>query len=483
MDTGPEPSSITEIPLGQSLGVRGLEATDDAVWVTSQFDEQLYRVDPTSNRIVDTFSIPSHVEGIRAAGGWLWLSRYEPNEVIRVDPATGALIDRLGFDSQPNLASDGERLWAIADSGGASLVIEIDPSTATKVDEIRLDAPPGFAAVDGDSLWVANAGAATVTRVDLVEGRMASVIDVPGDPRSVVAAAGAIWVAVNSADSEQTGSVVRIDPANDEVTASVATGRWIHSLAASGDAIWATNFTDGTVSVIDAASATVDATAPIGNRPGGVAVSADSVWLTPHRRNVLLRIDPMQPLEQAAIPDVARTVEVDTGDTYVRCSGMGSPTIVLPGNKGEGAAWAVAEARLSRHRRVCAYEPVGIADPADAERAGPAAAAANDLAVTLEAIGEPGPFVVIGEWGDALDAQMFAFAHRDVVAGLVLVNPISSDLPRTCSNAVAGRRPRPDGSGATRPARDETAGREQRSGGRTWRAGRPTARRSERFIA
>ena len=65
---------------------------EDAVWVTSQFDEELYRVDPTTNRVVDTFSIPDHIEGVRAVGGWLWLRGYEPNEVIRVDPVTGALI-------------------------------------------------------------------------------------------------------------------------------------------------------------------------------------------------------------------------------------------------------------------------------------------------------------------------------------------------------------------------------------------------------
>jgi YVTN family beta-propeller protein len=427
VDIGPESSSITEIPIGQSFGVRGLEVTDDAIWVTSQFDEELYRVDPTNNRVVDTFSIPSHVEGVRLVEGWLWLSRYEPDELIRVDPTTGALIDRLGFDSEPNLASDGQRLWVIAERDGVSEVIEIDPDTATEIAEIQLGAPPGFATVDDDSLWVANLGATTVTRVDIGARRVSAVIDVGGEPRSVVAAAGSIWVAVNSTGSEQTGAVVRIDPRTDQVTASVVTGRWTHSLAAGADAIWATNFLDGTVSVIDPRSATVAATSPIGNRPGGVAVGAGSVWLTPHRRNVLLRIDPAKPLEAAAMADIARNVDVGRATTYIRCSGTGDPTVVLPGNKGEGAAWAVVEARLSRLTRVCAYEPVGVADPAQAELAGPATTAADDLALSLDAIGESGPLVVVGEWADALDAQMFAATHRDVVVGLVLVNGMSSD--------------------------------------------------------
>ena len=426
-DTRSAPSSITEIPIGHSFGVRGLDVTEDAVWVTSQFDEELYRVDPTTDRIVDTFSIPDHIEGVRAVGGWLWLSRYEPNEVIRVDPATGALIDRLGFGSQPNIASDGERLWVIAERGGESQVVEIDPNTAAEIGEIPLGAPPGFATIDGDSLWVANLGTTTVSRVDLAEGRVAAVIDVGAEPRSVVVAAGSIWVAVNKTGTEQSGSVVRIDPTTAEVTASVVTGRWIHSLAAGDDAVWATNFLDGTISVIDARSAVVVATSPIGNRPGGVATGHGSVWLTLHRRNVLLRIDPTKPLEAAAVPDVARTIDVRTGTTYVRCSGSGSPTVVLEGNSSDGAPWAVVEARLSRTTRVCAYEPVGVADPADAGLAGPAATVADDLTETLDMIGERGPFVVIGEWTGGLDAQMFAATHRDEVVGLVLVNGMSSD--------------------------------------------------------
>lgn len=427
VDIGPAPSNITEIRIGRAFGVRGLDVTDDAVWVTSQFDEELYRVDPMTNQVVDTFSIPSHIEGVRAVGSWVWLSRYEPNELIRVDPTTGALIDRLGFGSQPNLATDGERLWVVAERDGTSKVIEIDPNTTTEIGEIPLEAPPGFATVDGDSLWVANMGATTVSRVDLAKGRVATVIDVGGEPRGVVAAAGSIWVAVNVTGGKQTGSVVRIDPTTADVTASVVTGRWIHSLAANDDEIWATNFLDGTVAVIDARSGNLVATSPIGNRPGGVAAGHGSMWLTPHRRNVLLRIDPTKPIEVAAVPDLERSIALPAGTSFVRCSGSGSPTVVLPGNKSEGAAWAIVEARLSRITRVCAYEPVGIADQNEAALVGPAASAARDLAATLDTIDESGPFVIVGEGADGLDAQMFAATHRDDVVGLVLVNGMSAD--------------------------------------------------------
>jgi YVTN family beta-propeller protein len=187
----------------------------------------------------------------------------------------------------------------------------------------------------------------------------------------MVATAGAIFVAANAAGPEPTGAVVRIDPSTNQVTTSLTTGRWVHSLAADGALIWATNFRDGTLSVIDAQRPEVVATTPIGNRPGGVAIGDGSLWVTPHRRNSLLRLDPSVNLEAAAAPDVARTIDVESGTVYLRCSGDGSPTAIIPGNTGEGPAWAVVEARLSRTTRVCAYEPVGIADPAEIGRAAP----------------------------------------------------------------------------------------------------------------
>lgn len=425
VDVGPTRSGAVEIPVGHRYGVRGLDVADDAVWVTSQFDEELYRIDPATNRVVATFPIPSHVEGVRDVAGWLWLSRYEPNELVKVDPTSGAVIDRLSFDSQPNLASDGERLWVVADRNGEATVVEIDPVTTVVIGELPLDGPSGFALADGDDLWVANMGGTTVSRVDVVESRVTSVIDVGGEPRGIVAASGSIWVAVNQAGVDRAGSIVRLDPESEQVIASITTGRFVHSLAAVGDQIWATNFLDGTVSVIDSRSGELVASSPIGNRPGGVAAGHGSVWLTPHRRNVLLRIDPASSLEEAAAPDLARAVVLDDGLSYIRCSGSGRPTVVVPGNVGEGAPWTVVEARVARVTRVCAYEPIGVADPA--ERARPAASAADDLATTLATVGEVGPFVIVGEAAGALDARMFAGTHSDLVAGVLLVNGVSAD--------------------------------------------------------
>ena len=333
------------------------------------------------------------------------------------------------FDSQPALVADGDALWAIADRESAGRAFQIDPGTATVTAEIPLDGPAGFAAISGNSLWVAHHGTSLVSRVDLEQRRVSNVIDVGGEPRAVVATDGAVWVGVNGAGVEAAGWVARIDPSTARVTATIATGRGIHSLAATGTALWVTNQRDGTVSVIDTGTARLVATSPIGDAPGGLAVGHDSVWLVPHRDVVVLRIDPSMPLEAASRPDIARAVDVSSGTMYLRCSGVGSPTVVLEADGSYGAgSWAVVEARLARHTRVCSSDRVGVADPDEAGQAGSAATVARDLRDALAQIGEHGPFVMVGRGLGGLYAQMFTATYDEQVVGLVLVNAVSADF-------------------------------------------------------
>jgi YVTN family beta-propeller protein len=57
-------------------------------------------------------------------------------------------------------------------------------------------APLGVAAGAG-SLWVANSGDGTVTRIDPVSGRVVETIAVGGSPNGIAAVGDEIWVTVD----------------------------------------------------------------------------------------------------------------------------------------------------------------------------------------------------------------------------------------------------------------------------------------------
>lgn len=413
VEMGPDPSAITEIPLGTQPGVRGLAVTDDAVWVTSVFDERLFRIDPVTNRVVATTAIPSHVEGMAPFGGALWMSRYEPNEVVRVDPETGEVGPHVPFDSQPNIVTDGSTLWVVAEYEGSSALVEIDPATGAVVDVMDLPASPGFSRYADGAVWISDLDSASVTRVDLAT-REATVIDVGGAPRGLAVADGTIWVGVNDdSDVAAPGELVRIDAATGEVTARTPVGRFANGVATGFGAVWVTNFEDGTLTVVDAATADVIGITPIGDRPGAVVAAHGSIWLTPHRRDALVRLDPSRPLEDAARHDTVEAVDVEAGTVVVACSGAGSPTVVLLAFDGIASHWAVTEARLTHRTRVCTIDQ----DRAQA----PVAQSAADALDALAAAGESGPFLVVGESAEALEAMSAAMAGDDDLAGLLQV--------------------------------------------------------------
>jgi virginiamycin B lyase len=83
------------------------------------------------------------------------------------------------------------------------------------------------------SVWVANSGANTVSRVDPATGKVAATIGVGKEPEAIIAGNGSLWVA------NVTGtSLSRIDPASNRVVATIRLDRSPGMLAAGEGVIW-----------------------------------------------------------------------------------------------------------------------------------------------------------------------------------------------------------------------------------------------------
>ena len=149
--------------------------------------------------------------------------------------------------------------------------------------------------------------------------------------------------------------------------------------------------------------------------------------------------------------DVARAVDIGGGRSiFLTCSGTGSPTVVLVSGLGEradnwslttdpGTATQAVFPRTATVTRVCAYDRPGTetttaagrqesrSTPVPQPTSGTQAAA--DLNAMLAASGEPGPYVLVGHSYGGDIVRLYAAAHPTQVAGLVLVDALSEDLP------------------------------------------------------
>ena len=129
------------------------------------------------------------------------------------------------------------------------------------------------------------------------------------------------------------------------------------------------------------------------------------------------------PSASGATEAVDGVIDIGGGRTlYVRCTGSGSPTVILEGgDEDTSGSYAFAEATLADVTRTCVY------DRANLGRSGPAPGprGLEDLVSDLERLVEvaaiPSPYVLVGTSGGGYITIGYAVEHPDLVAGMVFV--------------------------------------------------------------
>jgi hypothetical protein len=107
---------------------------------------------------------------------------------------------------------------------------------------------------------------------------------------------------------------------------------------------------------------------------------------------------------------------------YLRCSGDGSPTVILEGGDEDTSdSYRFAEAELAAVTRTCVYDRanLGRSGPADGPRG--LTDLVGDLEALLTTADVGGPYVLVGTSGGGYISAGFAVAHPDDVAGMVFV--------------------------------------------------------------
>ncbi|HET6261080.1 MAG TPA: alpha/beta hydrolase, partial [Chloroflexia bacterium] len=145
--------------------------------------------------------------------------------------------------------------------------------------------------------------------------------------------------------------------------------------------------------------------------------------------------------------DFAGLVDIGGGrQMYMECSGTGSPTVVLVSGLRDAAdIWSMSSAgegaptvfpEVANFTRVCAYDRPGTGvggespSPSDpVSQPTTAQDAVADLHALLSAAEQPGPYVLVGQSYGGPIIRLYASAHPADVAGLVLVDALSEDLP------------------------------------------------------
>jgi pimeloyl-ACP methyl ester carboxylesterase len=116
---------------------------------------------------------------------------------------------------------------------------------------------------------------------------------------------------------------------------------------------------------------------------------------------------------------------------YLDCVGSGSPTVVLEaGFGGSTGNWRDVQPKIRRMTRTCSYDRAGLGNSIALPGVHDAGDEIDDLHRLLDAAGIRPPYVLVGHSYGGLLVRLFAKAHPDETAGVVLVDAVGPDATR-----------------------------------------------------
>jgi DNA-binding beta-propeller fold protein YncE len=286
-DDGPEVSA----PVAIGTPPLRLDAGPKAVWVTSEKDGTVTRLDPETGEVVGSpHKVEKGVAGVAVGGKWTWVTNPRQGRLLRLDPFSGKVLKRIPLPGEPGpIALGGQRVWVADEDGRGITAVNAEAGEFAPQGRGLPPQAPGLRLAWGaESLWATVADANVVRRIAPTTFATSDPIRVGGGPAGVTVAGGYVWVA-----SSRAGVVSKLDPLSLQVVERIKVEGHPGGIDGGTSAVWVADREEDAVRKIDLESGTVEgAPIEVGPEPGAVAVGGDAVWVANNGDGTVTRIEP-----------------------------------------------------------------------------------------------------------------------------------------------------------------------------------------------
>jgi hypothetical protein len=192
------------LPVAPAGPEGGITTSDDGVWMVTDKNGTLLRIDPSTNTVRQKISIPPGSFNPLFSDGIVWITGVERNVLTAVDAVSGKLLE----------------------------LIPVGPK-------------PRFLTAGAGCIWTLNQGDGTVSRVDEKSRKVVATIQVgiPGTGGDIGYGADSVWPTVFDVP------LTRIDSITNNVVRQWV-GKGGDSLRSGFDSLWITNYKKGLLSRI-----------------------------------------------------------------------------------------------------------------------------------------------------------------------------------------------------------------------------------------
>ncbi|HKW03388.1 MAG TPA: hypothetical protein VJN96_26420 [Vicinamibacterales bacterium] len=277
------PDAVFDIP-----GAPDWMAVDEHLWISNSPKNNVTRIDPATNKIVDNITVGARpCSGLAAGFGSVWVPNCGDKTVSRIDLKSGKVTATFPLtigNSEGGIAVGAGSFWIMIDAQGT--LARIDPANNTVVNRISVPAGSFAAAFGGDAVWITSTEQNLLTRVDAKTNAVTDRIPVGPKPRFLTVGEGAVWT-LNQGD----GSISRVDMSTRKLVATIEAGvpGGGGEIAAGEGSVWVTVLEFPLTRIDPATNRVVQQF--FGEGGDSVRVGHGSVWLSDLRGGKLMRFD------------------------------------------------------------------------------------------------------------------------------------------------------------------------------------------------
>jgi DNA-binding SARP family transcriptional activator/DNA-binding beta-propeller fold protein YncE len=266
---------VRSIPIARDAA--GLDATPTALWIASERDSTVSRMDLGTYRLT-TIGRPHPIAFITHDDrGNIYASGWDFPYVWQIDPRSVQYLHTYRVRKQAlGLSAGGGSLWVVERS--ANSVARIDLAEHRVAETIKVGVNPLASAFGYGALWVANGDSGTIAVLRPGAPKPILVRGIPS-PFGISAGAGGVWVASNGMHA-----VYRIDPDTHAIVGRPidlgTPADFLSGVSAGSHGVWAIE--DHHIVRIDPATdkVVVRIRFPHGTEPKAVASAGKYVWVT-----------------------------------------------------------------------------------------------------------------------------------------------------------------------------------------------------------
>lgn len=229
--------------------------------------------------IAAKISIPGSPDWVAIGADAVWISNAGANSLARIDPAKNAVVTTVAVGQRPcsGLAVGFGAVWSPScKDKRVDRVNEQSGALELHIPTTVGDSEGGIAAGEA-AVWLVADRHGSLQRIDPALNKITASVKLAEGSLVPVVGAGAVWVS-----STERNLVSRVDPDAMEVVSEIPVGPAPRFMACTATDVWVLNQGDGTVSRIDIATnrvvATIDAGVP--GQGGDISAGEGFVWVT-----------------------------------------------------------------------------------------------------------------------------------------------------------------------------------------------------------